>query len=265
MVWLERTEKSAPCVDARDRARPLAGVRVLDLTRILAGLIATRFLAGFGAEVLRIDPPNWDEPTIAPEVTLGKRCARLDLSGAGGRERWLALLSQADVVIHGYRPDALERLGLGVETRRRARPGLIDVSLDAYGWTGPWAGRRGFDSLVQMSSGIAEEGMRRASAEIPTPLPAQALGHATGYLMAAAAVRGLSASRASGEGSLVRVSLAHRRFADEHRRALGYARSDEARRWRLCGDCRGDHVGPRPRVASTRQGGRRRDAMGYSR
>jgi hypothetical protein len=180
LVWLERTEKSAPCVDARDRARPLAGVRVLDLTRILAGPIATRFLAGFGAEVLRIDPPNWDEPTIAPEVTLGKRCARLDLSGAGGRERWLALLSQADVVIHGYRPDALERLGLGVETRRRARPGLIDVSLDAYGWTGPWAGRRGFDSLVQMSSGIADEGMRRAGAEIPTPLPAQALDHATG-------------------------------------------------------------------------------------
>ena len=208
LVWLERTEKSAPCVDARDRARPLAGVRVLDLTRILAGPIATRFLAGFGAEVLRIDPPNWDEPTIAPEVTLGKRCARLDLSGAGGRERWLALLSQADVVIHGYRPDALERLGLGVETRRRARPGLIDVSLDAYGWTGPWAGRRGFDSLVQMSSGIADEGMRRAGAEIPTPLPAQALDHATGYLMAAAAVRGLSARRASGEGSLVRVSLA---------------------------------------------------------
>jgi hypothetical protein len=140
LVWLERTEKSAPCADARDRARPLAGVRVLDLTRILAGPIATRFLAGFGAEVLRIDPPNWDESTIAPEVTLGKRCARLDLSGAGGRERWPALLSQADVVIHGYRPDALERLGLGVETRRRARPGLIDVSLDAYA-AGVGAGR----------------------------------------------------------------------------------------------------------------------------
>jgi hypothetical protein len=86
-----------------------------------------------------------------------------------GQRTFLALLSQADVVIHGYRPDALERLGLGAETRRCARPGLIDVSLDAYGWTGPWAGRRGFDSLVQMSSGIADEGMRRAGAEIPTP------------------------------------------------------------------------------------------------
>jgi CoA-transferase family III len=208
LVWLERTETSAASVDAGDRARPLAGVRVLDLTRILAGPIATRFLAGFGAEVLRIDPPNWEEPTIAPEVTLGKRCARLDLSGGEGRERFLALLSQADVIIHGYRPDALERLGLGAAMRRSARPGLIDVSLDAYGWTGPWTGRRGFDSLVQMSSGIADEGMRRAGADIPKPLPVQALDHATGYLMAAAAVRGLSARRASGKGSLARVSLA---------------------------------------------------------
>jgi hypothetical protein len=208
LVWLERTETSAPCVDAPDRARPLAGVRVLDLTRILAGPIATRFLAGFGAEVLRIDPPGWEEPTIAPEVTLGKRCARLDLGGAEGRERFLALLSEADAIIHGYRPDALERLGLGAETRRRARPGLIDVSLDAYGWTGPWTGRRGFDSLVQMSCGIADEGMRRAGADIPKPLPVPALDHATGYLMAAAAVRGLGARRASGKGSLARVSLA---------------------------------------------------------
>ena len=86
---------------------------------------------------------------------------RLDLGGGRRQRRFLALLSEADVIIHGYRPDALERLGLGAETRRSARPGLIDVSLDAYGWTGPWAGRRGFDSLVQMSCGIADEGMRR--------------------------------------------------------------------------------------------------------
>ena len=266
LVWLERTEKSAPCVDARDRARPLAGVRVLDLTRILAGPIATRFLAGFGAEVLRIDPPNWDEPRIAPEVTLGKRWARLDLSGAGGREHWLALLSQADVVIHGYRPDALERLGLGVETRRRARPGLIDVSLDAYGWTGPWAGRRGFDSLVQMSSGIA--GRRYAPHRRRNPDAAAGSGARSCDGVFDGRRRRARPQRQAGERGRIaraRFARAHRRFADEHRRALGYARSDEARRWRLCGDCRGDHVGPRPPVASTRQGGRRRDAMGYSR
>ena len=201
----DRTTAAGP--DCRP-ARPLAGVRVLDLTQILAGPVATRFLAGFGADVLRIDPPHWDEPTIAPEVTLGKRCARLDLRDAHDRDRLLALLAEADIVVHGYRPDALESLGLGAEARRRARPGLIDVSLDAYGWTGPWAGRRGFDSLVQMSAGIADEGMRRSGADIPTPLPVQALDHATGYLMAAAALRGLGARRASGEGSSARLSLA---------------------------------------------------------
>ena len=113
LLALETNEGAHSPVCAVDPSRPLAGVRVLDMTRILAGPIATRFLAGFGADVLRIDPPGWDEPTIAPEVTLGKRCARLDLRDSGDRENWLALLAQADVVIHGYRPDALERLGLG--------------------------------------------------------------------------------------------------------------------------------------------------------
>jgi crotonobetainyl-CoA:carnitine CoA-transferase CaiB-like acyl-CoA transferase len=97
-----------------------------------------------------------------------------------------------------YRLDALARLGLGAEVRRQARPGLIDVSLDAYGWTGPWRGRRGFDSLVQMSAGIADEGMRRFGKDRPTPLPVQALDHATGYLVAAAVVRGLTTRLATG-------------------------------------------------------------------
>ncbi|HXQ46534.1 MAG TPA: CoA transferase [Caulobacteraceae bacterium] len=191
-----------------DPSRPLAGVKVLDLTRVLAGPVATRFLAGYGADVLRIDPPDWDEPAITPEVTLGKRCARLDLRDADARQTLLGLLAEADVIVHGYRPGALEHLGLGAAARRAARPGLIDVSLDAYGWTGPWSGRRGFDSLVQMSAGIAEAGMRRAGADRPTPLPVQALDHATGYILATAAVRGLSARRAAGAGSTWRASLA---------------------------------------------------------
>jgi hypothetical protein len=172
--------------------RPLAGLRVLDCTRVLAGPVATRFLAGFGAEVLRIDPPDWDEPAVAPEVTLGKRCARLDLKSAQDRERFVALLAKADVFVHGLRPDALVGLGFDAEACRSIRPGLVDISLDAYGWSGPWAGRRGFDSLVQMSAGIAAEGMRRFSADRPKPLPVQALDHAAGYVMAAAALRGLT-------------------------------------------------------------------------
>ncbi len=187
-----------------DPARPLAGVRVLDLTRVLAGPVATRFLAGYGADVLRLDPPDWDEAVVVPEVTRGKRCARVDLRTADGRATFDALLAEADVLVHGYRSDALARLGLDAAHRRRVRPGLVDVALDAYGWTGPWSTRRGFDSLVQMSAGIAHEGQRVSGRDRPTPLPAQALDHATGYLMAAAAVRGLRA----GTGGSARLSLA---------------------------------------------------------
>lgn len=191
-----------------DPARPLRGVRVLDLTRILAGPTATRFLAGFGADVLRIDPPGWEEPVTVPEVVLGKRCARLDLRVASDLLVFEGLLRQADVLVHGLRPGALEHLGLGEQRRRELNPGLVDVSLSAYGWSGPWQGRRGFDSLVQMSTGIAEAGMRLLGQHRPVPLPVQAIDHATGYLMAAAAVRGLVRRRATGSGCTVRTSLA---------------------------------------------------------
>ncbi|MEZ5259351.1 MAG: CoA transferase [Ilumatobacteraceae bacterium] len=187
--------------------RPLAGVRVLDLTRVLAGPVATRFLAGLGAEVLRIDPVDWNEPAVIPDVIRGKRAARLDLRSAEGRDRLEALIGAADLFVHGYRPEALERLGFAAPIRRALNPGLVDVCLDAYGWTGPWAARRGFDSLVQMSTGVAHEG-RAAGVEPPRPLPVQALDHATGYLLAAAALRGWRHRLRDGRGSTGRVSLA---------------------------------------------------------
>jgi crotonobetainyl-CoA:carnitine CoA-transferase CaiB-like acyl-CoA transferase len=173
--------------------RPLAGLKVLDLTRVLAGPIATRTLAGFGAEVLRIDPPGWDEPGTIPDISLGKRMAYLDLKTEAGRARLGGLLSEADVLVHGYRADALEALGLGLDWRDGVAPNRIEVTLDAYGWTGPWAQRRGFDSLVQMSAGIAHAGMGWAGSDRPAPLPVQALDHATGYLLAAAALSALAA------------------------------------------------------------------------
>ena len=191
-----------------DAQHPLAGVRVLDLTRVLAGPVATRLLAGLGADVLRIDPPDWDEPGVVPDVTLGKRCARLDLRSAAGRAAFAELLRQADVLVHGYRGDALDRLGLDSAARRKLRPGLVDVALDAYGWGGPWRHRRGFDSLVQMSTGIAEAGMRALAKDHPVPLPVQAVDHATGYLMAAAVLRGLTLRQRSGQGYEARASLA---------------------------------------------------------
>ncbi len=191
-----------------DPARPLAGIRVLDLTRILAGPVATRFLAGYGADVLRIDPPDWQEPSVIPEIGAGKRCARLDLKSPQGLSQLKELIATADVMVHGYRSDALETLGAGAAVRRALNPGLVDVSLDAYGWTGPWKARRGFDSLLQMSSGIAHAGMLARGADKPVPLPVQALDHGTGYMMAAAVLQGLYERVRTGRGYSARFSLA---------------------------------------------------------
>lgn len=189
------------------RERPLSGLRVLDMTRVLAGPVATRTLAGFGAEVLRIDPPDWDEPGVVPDVTLGKRCARLNLKDPGDRSTFEGLLAHADVLVHGYRPGALDNM-IAPERRAERSPGLIEVCLDAYGWTGPWAGRRGFDSLLQMSCGIADAGMGWAGSDKPHPLPVQALDHATGYFMAAAVISSLARSARGRGGRSARLSLA---------------------------------------------------------
>ncbi len=112
------------------------------------------------------------------------------------------------MIVHGYRAGALEKLGYGAEERRALAPGLIDVCLNAYGWSGPWRTRRGFDSLVQMSCGLAEAGMVWRSASLPVPLPVQALDHATGYLMAAAVLTGMGQRLSRGTGYHARLSLA---------------------------------------------------------
>lgn len=189
-------------------ARPLLRVRVLDLTRIVAGPVATRFLAGLGAEVLRLDPPGWEEPALEEEMTPGKRCARLDLKSNNGRALFEALLRDADVLVHGYRADALSALGYDQSRLQQLSPGLVDVSLNAYGWTGPWRCRRGFDSLVQMSCGITHAGSQWKKSDAPSPLPVQALDHATGYLMAAAVLEGLRQRRLHHTGFTARLSLA---------------------------------------------------------
>jgi len=191
--------------------RPLAGIRVLDLTRVLAGPVGTRTLAGYGAEVLRIDPPGFLEPggsNGGGDLTLGKRCVYLDLSTPAGRDTFLTLLSQADVLVHGLRPGALDGLGLGADPRRAAAPSVIEVTLNAYGWTGPWQGRRGFDTLVQTSSGLSTELMRRGGLPGPRLLPSQVLDFATGYLVAAAAIRGLAERARHGRWSSWRLALA---------------------------------------------------------
>lgn len=207
IVWQQHA-KTSVMPKQIDPTRPLRGIRVLDLTRVLAGPIAGRFLAAYGADVLRIDPPGWDEGAVIPEVTLGKRCAGLDLRVTEDRKMFEELIASADILLHGYRPDALPDLGYDAKTLRAINPALIDVTLSAYGWTGPWAKRRGFDSLVQMSCGIADWGMHHAKASKPVPLPVQALDHATGYLMAASAVRALILRQTTGEVTSARHSLA---------------------------------------------------------
>lgn len=189
-------------------ARPLNGLKVLDLTRVLAGPVATRALAGFGAQVLRIDPFGWNEAFVVPDITLGKRCAQLDLKSPQGKEQFNRLLEQADVLIHGYRPGVLSSLGFDQASRARIAPQLIEIQLNAYGWTGPWKNRRGFDSLVQMSCGIADAGMDWKKSAKPIPLPVQALDHSTGYLAAAAAIYALDQAVNNSELHNSKVSLA---------------------------------------------------------
>ncbi|KUM76376.1 CoA transferase [Streptomyces griseorubiginosus] len=183
---------------------PAARLRVLDLTRVLAGPVATRTLALLGADVLRLDAPHLPElPDQHADTGFGKRSATLDL--AGDRRTFEELLAQADVVVTGYRPGALDRFGLSPEALAERRPGVVVAQLSAWGAYGPWAGRRGFDSLVQAATGIA---VLEGSAEGPGTLPAQALDHGTGYLLAAAVLRALSEQAREGGSRSVRLALA---------------------------------------------------------
>ncbi|WP_420856030.1 CoA transferase [Streptomyces nanshensis] len=191
---------------------PLHGLRVLDLTRVLAGPVATRTLALLGADVLRVDSPQLPEDTATHAATsAGKRSAFLDLSSRAGQADFEELLAAADVVVTGYRPGALDRFGLAPESLADRRAGVIVGQLSAWGAYGPWHRRRGFDSLVQAASGIAlTEGQQDESGETaPGALPAQALDHGTGYLLAAALMRAVTEQRRGRCGArLVRLALA---------------------------------------------------------
>jgi hypothetical protein len=195
--------------DGPRRDAPLEGMRVLDLTRVIAGPVASRFLAGWGADVLRVEAPGHsDGTTLAIDLGIGKRSCGLDLHQPDDRAAFERLVSTADVVVHGYRPGALAGLGYGDEVLAALRPGVVIASLSAYGPVGPWAGRRGFDSLVQMSAGIAAAGTEAAGVDQPSPLPCQLLDHGTGYLLATGILRAGRRQRDHGGTWTVRASLA---------------------------------------------------------
>ncbi|MEI3848937.1 MULTISPECIES: CoA transferase [unclassified Microbacterium] len=204
-----------PSASPRSPGAPLAGVRVLDLTRVIAGPVCTRTLALLGADVLRIDPPHRPElPWQHLDTGHGKRSAVLDATSARMRE----LVAGADVVVLGYRPASLARRGLSPEMLTAEHPRLIVAQLSAWGEDAPE--RAGFDSLVQAESGIAM--VEADGAGTPGALPAQALDHSAGYLLAAAITAAVRHRDADGGGAVVRTSL--RRVAAE---LLGMPRRDE--------------------------------------
>ena len=192
---------------AADEA-PLAGVRVLDLTRILAGPVCGRALAACGADVMLVNAPHLPNIEAIIDTSRGKLSALIDLRSAEGRAAFAALLAQAHVMVQGYRPGGLDALGFGPEEAARLRPGVVYVSLDAYGHEGPWAGRRGFDSLVQTATGFNHAEAQAAGAAQPKALPMQILDYASGYLMALGAQAALLRQSSEGGSWQVRVSLA---------------------------------------------------------
>lgn len=192
--------------EARCEQRAPGPLRVLDTSRVLAGPVAGRTLAAVGADVLRVGAAKL--PAIEAGLILtgmGKRNAYVDLDAPGGIEQLEDLLRGADVWIDAYRPGAFEDRGLTAERAAELSPGIKVIQISAFDWQGPWAGRRGFDSIVQSTTGIVDEGMRRSGSSKPVPLPVQALDYATGYLAAFAALR--LAALTTGDGWLARLSL----------------------------------------------------------
>jgi crotonobetainyl-CoA:carnitine CoA-transferase CaiB-like acyl-CoA transferase len=189
--------------------RPLAGLRVLDLSRVIAGPVAGRTLAAHGADVLLISGPylpaiDW----LTIDTGRGKLTSFAELKSEAGRATLRNLLATADIFSQGYRPQSITALGFSPQEAASINPGIVYVSLSAYGHAGPWAERRGFDSLVQTATGFNHAEGQAAGVEGPKELPAQMLDHATGYLMAFGAM--MAKARQSREGGSwhVRVSLA---------------------------------------------------------
>jgi crotonobetainyl-CoA:carnitine CoA-transferase CaiB-like acyl-CoA transferase len=186
--------------------RPLAGIRVVDVTRVLAGPMCARTLAEHGADVLRIGTlllPNNEVQNI--DTGYGKRSTVLDLTGEPGRGQLRALIQGADVFSQGYRPGALAGRGFGVAEVAALRPGIVYVQLSAFSHEGPWRERRGFDTLVQVVGGMAAE---YAEAGRPRLLPVSVLDYCTGYLAAFGVMLALGRRAQQGGSYLVRLSLA---------------------------------------------------------
>ena len=201
----------SPAEQLPDGDRPLSGIRVLDLTRVLAGPTCARTLAEHGADVLKITAahlPNLGYQEY--DTGHGKLSAELDLREPKQLEILRELVREADVFSQGYRPGALANRGFSPEALAQLRPGIVVVSLSAFGHVGPWASRRGFDTVVQTVSGITSRQGELFPGAQPGPqfYPVSAIDYVTGYLMAFGALVALGRRAREGGSWLVRISLA---------------------------------------------------------
>lgn len=208
LIQIEKIGEAAPRPwPAGDR--PLAGLRVLDLSRVIAGPVAGRTWAAHGADVMLISSPNLPSiPWLVIDTGRGKLTSFADLRTEQGRNVLRDLLASADIFSQGYRPQSIAALGFSAEDAARISPGIVYVSMCAYGHAGPWAGRRGFDSLVQTSTGFNHAEGKAAGIDGPKELPMQILDHATGYLMAFGAMMARLRQAREGGSWHVKVSLA---------------------------------------------------------
>jgi crotonobetainyl-CoA:carnitine CoA-transferase CaiB-like acyl-CoA transferase len=200
----------APPEPLAPAARPLQGVRVLDLTRVLAGPTCAKCLAEHGADILKVSAEHLpDSGPMEIDTGIGKLSARVDLREPQGVATLRALARRADVFSQSYRPDALARRGFSPEALATLRPGIVCVSLSAWGGSGPWRERRGFDSIVQAVSGMAHAtGGEAGDGAKPKLMPVSAIDYVSGYLMAFGATLALSRRAREGGSWLVRVALA---------------------------------------------------------
>ena len=196
---------------AASQARPLDGLRVLDLTRILAGPVAGRCLAAYGAEVMLVNGPHLPNIEAIADTSRGKLSALIDLREAAGRAQLDDLLGTAQVFLQGYRPGALADLGLSAQALALRRPGIVVASISAYGQhspAGPWDSRRGFDSMVQTTTGFNLAEAEAAGSAQPQALPMQILDYAAGQLLAFGVQAALWRQARQGGSWQVQVSLA---------------------------------------------------------
>ena len=188
--------------------RPLTGVRVLDLTRILAGPVAACTLAAYGAEVLMVNSPQLPNISAMAGLSRGKRSCLLDLDLPADAATLHQLVQGAQVFLQGYRPGGLGGRGFSAQALARLRPGIVCASLTAYGDQGPWAMRRGFDSLVQTATGFNHDEAAAFGQTEPRALPFQALDYSAGYLLAFGIQAALLRQASEGGSWQVQVSLA---------------------------------------------------------